>query len=277
MSDIAKFSGEIYEKFSAGHAIARFLSYLYENNRTMKKACFLFTILVVATLTSCHRPVAPRFELLALDTLLGDGTYDCRVEYRFATIANASKSAALQTIQRHNIDYFFELEAFEGTAEEAAAESLRQLDRQLRLPEPVSAGRMECEVSVESEGTKTDSLLTYAIYRSSYLGGAHGMYTTEYHTYSLTTGRELTAADLFGPQRMEPLAALIRAKLYERYRATDDDGLAAAGFFPEYISATDNFRFAPGQVVFCYNPYEIGCYALGNIEVAIDCDTLLAL
>lgn len=221
----------------------------------MKKVCFLLTILTIATLTSCHRPVAPRFELLTLDTLIGDDTYGCRVEYRFATIANAPKSAALQTVQRHNIDYFFELEAFDGPAEKAAAESLRQLDRELRLPEPVSAGRMECEVSVESEGTKTDSLLTY----------------------SLATGRELTAADLFGPQRMEPLAALIRAKLYERYHATDDDGLAAAGFFPEYISATDNFRFAPGQVVFCYNPYEIGCYALGNIEVAIDCDTLLAL
>ncbi len=244
----------------------------------MKKTCFILSLLVVAILTSCHRrPVAPRFELLTLDTLIGDGTYDCRVEYRFATIANASKSAALQTIQQRNIDYFFELETFDGTAGEAVTESLRQLDRELRLPEPISAGRMECEVSVESEGTKTDSLLTYAIYRSSYLGGAHGMYTTEYHTYSLATGYELTAADLFGPQRMEPLTALIRAKLYERYQVSDDDALAAAGFFPEYISATDNFRLAPKQVVFCYNPYEIGCYALGNIEVAIDYDELFAL
>lgn len=243
----------------------------------MKKISLVLSVLVALTLVSCHRPAAPRFELLTLDTLMGDGTYDCRVEYRFATIANTSKSAALRTIQQRNIGYFFELEDFEGTAAEAMDESLRQIDRELRLPEPASVARMECEVSVESEGTKVDSLLAYAIYRSSYLGGAHGMYTTEYHTYSLTTGNELTAADLFGPQRMEPLTALIRTKLYERYGAADDDDLAAAGFFPEYISVTDNFRLAPHEAVFCYNPYDIGCYALGHIEVAVGYDQLFAL
>lgn len=243
----------------------------------MKKTCLILSVLTALTLASCHRPTAPRFELLTLDTLMGDGTYDCRVDYRFATIANTSKSAALRTIQQRNIDYFFELEAFGGTAAEAMDESLRQIDQELHLPEPASVARMECEVSVESEGAKVDSLLTYAIYRSSYLGGAHGMYTTEYHTYSLATGSELTAADLFGPQRMEPLTALIRTKLYERYGATDDDDLAAAGFFPEYISVTDNFRLAPHEAVFCYNPYDIGCYALGSIEVAVGYDELFAL
>lgn len=245
----------------------------------MKKTCIFLTTLAALTLTACHRPVKPRFELSTLDTLIGDATYDCRVEYRFAAIANAAKSDALRTIEERNIIYFFELEEFDGTTAEAMNESLRQLDEELRLPAtmPSSVARMECEVSVESEGTVVDTLLNYAIYRSSYLGGAHGMYTTAYHTYSLATGYEYSAAELFGQERMEPLTALIRKKLYEKYDATNDNELSACGFFPEYIAVTDNFKVTHEGVVFLYNPYEIACYAAGDIEVAISREELAAL
>lgn len=246
----------------------------------MKKTCIILTALIALMLTACHRRgAALRFETLTLDTLIGDATYECRVEYRFATIANAAKSEVLRTIERRNADYFFELEAFDGTASEAMTESLRQLDEELRLPEAAkpSVGRMQCEVSVESEGAVTDTLLNYTIYRFNYLGGAHGMYTTAYHTYSLTTGYEYSAADLFGEERMEALTVLIRKKLYEKYEATNDDELFACGFFPEYIAVTNNFKITREGVVFLYNPYEIACYAVGDIEVAVSREELDAL
>lgn len=246
----------------------------------MKTLRILPALVAAATLAACtHKPAEPRFSGMALDTLLSQPSYNCRVEYRFASIANSEKSDALRTIQQRNIDYFFELEEFEGSATEAIAESLRQIDQELTLPTtmPPSIARMECEVSVESEGTVVDTLLNYTIYRSSYLGGAHGMYSTEYHTYSLIDGYEFSAEDLIGSEKMEALRKLIRTKLYEQYDAADDRELSDRGFFPEYIDVTDNFRVTPRSLIFHYNPYEIGCYANGDIDIEITREELEAL
>lgn len=246
----------------------------------MKTLRILPALVVAAMLAACtHKPAEPRFSGMALDTLLSQPSYNCRVEYRFASIANSEKSDALRTIQQRNIDYFFELEEFEGSATEAIAESLRQIDQELTLPAtmPPSIARMECEVSVESEGTVVDTLLNYTIYRSSYLGGAHGMYSTEYHTYSLIDGYEFSAEDLIGSEKMEALRELIRTKLYEQYDAADDRELSDRGFFPEYIDVTDNFRVTPRSLIFHYNPYEIGCYANGDIDIEITREELEAL
>ena len=171
----------------------------------MKTLRILPALVAAAALAACtHKPAEPRIAEMAFDTLLSRPSYDCRVEYRFASIANSEKSDALRTIQRCNIDYFFELEEFEGSATDAIAESLRQIDQELTLPEPLrsSVRNMEYEISTESEGFVSDTLFCYMISRSSYLGGAHGMYSTEYHTYSLIDGYEFSAEDLIGSGKL---------------------------------------------------------------------------
>ena len=95
------------------------------------------------------------------------------------------------------------------------------------------------------------------------------MYGTECHTYSLADGYEYELADLFSEEEQQNLAAAILAKLCEEYEAADDEALSEAGFFPEYIAATENFILTPEGMTFHFNPYEIGCYALGSIEVSL--------
>ena len=68
----------------------------------------------------------------------------------------------------------------------------------------------EGEISAESEGSVVDTLLCYIITRSSYTGGAHGIYGTECYTYSLAGGYEITTADLFTEAQLERLNELIR-------------------------------------------------------------------
>lgn len=224
-----------------------------------------FIVLPFLLLGSCtRRPVEPRFETLAVDTLLGSEENGCRVEYRFATIVNADRSDALKAIEQSNISYFFELEEFAGTADDAATQAVRDLGQELKLP-----GGLTGEVSIEAETEVRDTLLTYIITRSSFTGGAHGLYSIEHHTYSLPGGYEIMLGDLFPVGFREKLDTLIRTKLYAQYEISDDEGLAAAGFFPETIIATENFRLTPDNIIFFYNPYEIGCYALGNVEVSI--------
>ena len=236
---------------------------------------YLAAALLVLTLGACtKRPAQPVFTTLAVDSLLCGEGFSCRIEYRFASIANAQGHPALEAVEESNIAYFFELEAFSGSASEAADTAITQIVKEFVAPvnTAVSDGVFERpgwegEISVESEGRVVDSLLCYTITRSSYTGGAHGMYSTEHHTYSLADGFELSLADLFDARQIEFLDRAIRGKIAMKYDAADDKELSDLGFFPEYIRATENFLVTPEGITFSYDPYDIGCYALGSIEV----------
>lgn len=242
--------------------------------KTLKSA--LVIALATLAVAGCTRkPVRPVFDLAATDTLLRSTGGTCEVTYRYARIANAAASPALQAIEEANIGYFYQLEGFTGSAEEAAEAAFKEIaaDYVQDLPREGSVGA-DYEISAEAEGAVVDTLVTYTISRSSFTGGAHGMYGIECHTYSLAEGYELRAADLFGEERLPQLAELIRAKLYEQYEAANDAELTDKGFFPDYIGVTDNFCVTDEGVTFIYNPYEIGCYALGLVEVAVSREEL---
>lgn len=246
----------------------------------IRNSILLATVLFAAA--SCTRgPVQPRFDTVAVDTLLRANGFACNVEYRFASIRNAASSPALEAIESANAGYFFELEEFSGSAEEAAAASIRQTAGDLMPPanSPDAASRTEWqgEISAESEGSVVDTLLCYVISRSSYLGGAHGMYGTECHVYSLADGYEVELADLFDEEQLRRLDALIREDLCRQYNADNERELEEKGFFPEYIRATENFLVTAEGITFFYNPYEIGCYALGAVEVSVSRETLAGL
>jgi len=180
-----------------------------------------------------------------------------------------------------NIDRFFDLENFEGTPEEAASAAIRQVTSDMtppgNTPESTVRPAWEGEISVESEGSVVDTLLCYVITRASYMGGAHGIYGTECYNYSLAGGYEITTADLFTETQLERLNRLIREDIYEQYGVRSDEELETKGFFPEYIGVTENFLVTPEGITFYYNPYDIGCYALGSVEVSVSREQLAGL
>ena len=233
----------------------------------MKKALLLSAAALLLAVSCTRRPVRPAFGTVSVDTLLGDSG----AEYRFATILNAAESPALQAVEQANIRYFFQTGEQTGSVREAIAAAVREIDT---IYTADIRPTQSYEISVEAEGSVQDSLLTYVITRSSYTGGAHGIYETEYHTYSLAKGYEITTADLFTEEQAERLDELILRKLCRQYGARNEEELAAQGFFPEQIGATENFRIAPEGIVFCYNPYDIGCYALGAVEVTVSREEL---
>ena len=161
------------------------------------KTAILIAGMAAATAACTRKPVVPQFGMLTIDTLIGTPANGCKIEYRFATIANAEKSPALRSIEAANAGYFFELEEFGGTARQAADSALRQIAAELAFPQSAPQMTEPYEISAEAEAAVTDSLVTYIISRWSYTGGAHGMYATECHTYSLAGGYELSTADLF--------------------------------------------------------------------------------
>ena len=163
------------------------------------KTAILIAGMAAATAACTRKPVVPEFSMLSIDTLIGTPANGCKIEFRFATIANAAKSPALRSIEAANAEYFFELEDFGGTARQAVDSAIRQIAAEM-LPDSVEQTMGTYEISAEAEVTVTDSLVTYIISRWSFTGGAHGMYGMECHTYSLAGGDELSSADLFSEQ-----------------------------------------------------------------------------
>lgn len=246
----------------------------------IRTSALLAAALVMAAAGCTKRPAQPRFDTVAIDTLIEGNGFACDIQYRFASIRNASSSPALEAIEQANIGRFFELEAYSGTARDAARQSIRQIGGELAPPpgtEPSGQPLWRGEIAAESEGSVVDTLLCYIITRSSYTGGAHGIYGTQCYTYSLAGGHEITTADLFTETQQQRLDQLIRGKIREQFEAHDDAELEAKGFFPEYIGTTENFLVTPEGITFYYNPYDIGCYALGAVEVTVSREELAGL
>lgn len=215
----------------------------------------------------CRRAVEPKFADLTLDTVIRCGVVPCDVSYRFRTIANADRSEALAAVENANVNYFFALEDFTGTAGEAAQLFVDRITADyacdtLYLPD------MRYSVRITADQKPLDSLVVYTIRRESYTGGAHGMRSTEYHNYWTKGGYELSLGDLFTEEQLPQLTERIKTKIREQYGAADDEELAQRGFFPETIAPTENFEVTPDGVVFHYNPYDIACYAMGEIDVS---------
>ena len=244
----------------------------------MKRFPALGASLALLLAAGCgEQTVAPRFTTLHVDTLLVCGTARYSVRYDFTSIANASEDAALQAIEEANIRNFFDLEYSPGSARQAADTALADLYAEM-IPDQETEDAWENTLSAQSDAAVVaDTLLVYTIDMSGYSGGAHGYYGRTVRNYSLKGGYDLMLNDLFDATQRDLLDELIRDKLYDRYGVADDVGLAAEGFFPEEIAATENFAIGEQGITFYYNPYDIGCYALGDVEVHIGFDELKEL
>ncbi len=258
----------------------------------MRHPLRLLAALLLFGAASCGtEPLLPEYTTLETDTLLDCGPIRCRVHYRYVSIANADESPALHAIEESMIRRFYGLgDDFAGTAREAAAAAVARCDAETRRDVEalrraaadkgeVQAGRpVDYAESVEAELEVVDSVIVSTITASGYRGGAHGYYSVDVRNYSLADGYELTLDDLFAPAQQEGLDSLIRLRLCDCYDAADDEELAARGFFPEYIAPSEHFALTPeGGIVFYYNPYQIGCYALGDIVVELGRNELRSL
>ncbi|MDP5171521.1 MAG: RsiV family protein, partial [Bacteroidia bacterium] len=107
-----------------------------------------------------------------------------------------------------------------------------------------------------------DILPVHFDYFSFYAGAAHGNYATLTTHLLLPTLKEVDADALFIEGYRPALDKLVRDGLVEQFGA--DAGL-------EYKALPDDFHFEiqSGQFVVYFNPYEIGPYALGMIQVGI--------
>lgn len=115
----------------------------------------------------------------------------------------------------------------------------------------------------------TDKVLTYAVSTSNYPPrAAHGMYGISYVNYDVQKGRVFGLDDIFTPEGIQALPAIISAKAE---RMTGSLGQTSI----ESLPTDGNFMVTPeGDVTFVYQPYEVASFAQGIINVPIGAYTV---
>ncbi len=118
--------------------------------------------------------------------------------------------------------------------------------------------------AIGSIANLSSKILSYQISVSTYMPrAAHGMYGTYYVNYDINSGKVFSLADIFTPQGIEKLPAIIR-----------DEATAMQGSIGqtqiEAIPSGGNFYInGDSDIVFVYQPYEVASYAQGEIIIPI--------
>ena len=133
--------------------------------------------------------------------------------------------------------------------------------------------------SVEGkESLLSDNLLTYQLDFFQFASGvAHGYYSTIFKVFDLKTGTILKESDIFvtTPDNILTLNKLLREAFEElRIHDTANRYGAESGWMPDSMVMNGNFGIVEDGIVYHYNPYQVGCYADGALDLKIHSNKL---
>jgi hypothetical protein len=112
-------------------------------------------------------------------------------------------------------------------------------------------------------------LITLAHHSYSYTGGAHGNYGTGFTSVDLIANKKLKLSDILNEAGLKQLPKLLEKKFRTRYGLSDKEELTAGGLFENKIEPNENFYVTGKGIGFNYVPYEIGPYAMGEVNLFI--------
>ena len=131
--------------------------------------------------------------------------------------------------------------------------------------EDTDSVRLNCDGYEFVTGTVanlTAEYLGYCVTTMYYLpGAAHGMTTRYYVNYDINSGKVFTAADIFTPEGLKELPAVIRK------RAQDMSPFTGPVEISDLPSRANFYLSGSGELLFVYQPYEAASYSQGFISV----------
>ena len=123
---------------------------------------------------------------------------------------------------------------------------------------------------------QSPKLILLACTNYAYTGGAHGNYGTSYIPVDLMSNKKIGLNDVINKAGQPKLARLLEKSFRKAYSLKATDSLSESGLFGNSIEPNANFYVTTKGIGFCYNPYEIGPYAMGEIKVFIPFTELYA-
>jgi hypothetical protein len=104
---------------------------------------------------------------------------------------------------------------------------------------------------------------------ADYTGGAHGNYGKNYFVFDRETAGKISLSDLMGEGFGQVLTEKLNEELRESRELGRNDSLRQDGFFVDQVELTENFYLSSRGIGFHWDPYEIGPYAMGFVEVVV--------
>ena len=112
-------------------------------------------------------------------------------------------------------------------------------------------------------------ILTVEHRTEEYAGGAHGSYSSTFHSINIADGNELRFPDLVRGNVQEKWASLAAAQLLKDRQMKPGTALTEIGLYEDKLELSDDWFLVPGGIGFYYAPYEIGPYAAGSFEFVL--------
>ncbi|MCM1177923.1 MAG: DUF3298 and DUF4163 domain-containing protein [Clostridium sp.] len=116
------------------------------------------------------------------------------------------------------------------------------------------------------------NMVSYAVRKYSYTGGAHGMTTTTAYTFDSKSGKIMTEGDIFADGYTEKLSAMLTAHASDGYGNPDDLVL-----FVDKIEPNGNFSVGADGITYIYNPYDVAPYSSGTVNITVPWRELRAI
>ena len=116
--------------------------------------------------------------------------------------------------------------------------------------------------------------ISYITTREEYYGGAHPSTVHTILCFNPTTGSEIALKDIFKEGYEENLIIMLIAKLMQDIGVSTIDELCDCGYYLADMFISQNFILEKDSIIFLYNRYEIAPYALGDIKISLDYNTL---
>ena len=140
----------------------------------------------------------------------------------------------------------------------------------------IPPGMMNCYCDVKGrtvEGYK--GYISYIMTCEEYYGGAHPTTFNTITCFDPATGAEITLKDIFNEGYEETLATRLIDRLLKDNNVSTIDELCNKGYSLDIdFFITNNFILGNDSMTFLYNRYEIAPYAMGDILISLDYETL---
>ncbi len=98
-----------------------------------------------------------------------------------------------------------------------------------------------------------------------YEGGAHGMFTVDYVVYDLQTGEQWNVDDIILKNKADELSKILYTKVEPASLFDDGD---------KTLYPSDIVYFTMKNIIFVYNPYDVGPWSSGVIEATVGFDEI---
>lgn len=198
-----------------------------------------------------------------------ENTQCASVKVTYPKVVGGANPAAIDAINQFVLNQLIEF----SDEQDKQATSLEELASMFiadyqKTPNPLSSWELERTVHVVFSN---DRFITLNFLENGYTGGAHPFSGQRYVVFDLTTGKQVTLADLLIPGYESALNIAAEKAFREARHIAPDANLETEGFWFEnnVFSVNNNFGVQADGIVFAFNPYEVAPYVMGSTQFTV--------